>query len=117
MNVTSIVLAVLLAVFFLPLGTAKMLALPQMRELAAESGMSVTVYRRIGALEMAGAAGLLLGLAVPLLGLLAGGGLLLLLIGAVLTHLRKGDGPQKYAAAVVTGLLVAAYLATHLAAS
>ncbi|MFI7575755.1 hypothetical protein [Micromonospora sp. NPDC049497] len=40
--------------------------------------------------------------------------LLLLLAGALAVHLRKGDGPQKYAPALVCGLLVAVYLALHL---
>ncbi|MDW4907700.1 DoxX family protein [Streptomyces sp. ADMS] len=115
MNVASVVLAVLLAVFFLPLGTAKILALPQTRQLAVESGFSVTAYRAIGVLEAAAAVGLLLGLAIPLLGGLAGTGLLLLMTGALVTHLRQGDGPRKFAPAVIVALLVTAYLATHLA--
>jgi hypothetical protein len=41
--------------------------------------------------------------------------MLLLLGGAVATHLRRGDGPRKYAPAVISGLLVAAYLAVRLA--
>ncbi|WP_405867844.1 DoxX family protein [Streptomyces sp. NBC_01515] len=117
MNVVSIVLAVLLAVFFAPLGLAKLLALAPMRALAAESGMSTTAYRRIGALEVAAAAGVLLGLAVPILGTAAGTGLLALLVGAVIIHVRRGDGPQKYAAAVVTAVLVIVYLAAHLGAT
>lgn len=47
------------------------------RELAAHSGFTVTACFGIGALELAGATGVLLGLAVPILGGLAGAGLLL----------------------------------------
>ncbi|MFJ8021448.1 DoxX family protein [Streptomyces sp. NPDC096311] len=117
MNVVSIVLAVLLAVFFLALGAAKVLALPKTRQMAAESGFSTTAYRALGVLEAAAAAGLLLGLSVPLLGSLADAGLLLLMAGALILHLRNGDGPQKIAPAAITTLLIAAYLATHLAAT
>ena len=45
--------------------------------------ISTAAYRRIGALELAAAIGLLLGLLQPLIGALAAIGLLLLLTGAV----------------------------------
>ncbi|MFE9958907.1 DoxX family protein [Micromonospora sp. NPDC005299] len=114
MTLAAAILAVLLALVFLALGTAKIRALQPMRELAAEAGFSVAAYRRIGLLEVAGAVGLLIGLVEPLIGALAGAGLLLLLAGAVVVHLRKGDGPRKYAPAVICGLLIAAYLILHL---
>jgi hypothetical protein len=105
------VLSILLAVLFLLLGVAKVLALPRMRELAAHAGFSVAAYRGIGALELAGAAGLLVGLTVPLLGASAGVGLLLLLAGAVITHVRNRDGIREIAPALVCAVFVAAYLA------
>jgi hypothetical protein len=107
-----IVLLVLTAALFVLLGVAKLLALPRMRALADHAGFSVAAYRGIGALEVAGAAGLLLGLAVPLLGFAAGAGLLLLLAGAVITHARNGDGFRAMAPAVVCAALVAGCLAT-----
>ena len=113
MTLAASILAVLLALVFSALGTAKILALQPMRELAAEVGFSTTAYRRIGLLEVAAAIGLLIGLSKPLIGALAGAGLLLLLGGAVVAHLRNGQGPRKFAPAVVSGLLVAAYLVVH----
>ncbi|MFJ3623326.1 DoxX family protein [Streptomyces iakyrus] len=56
------VLAVTLSLVFLPLGLAKLAAVPSMRQAAAHLGMSVRLYRVVGALEVAGVAGLLLGL-------------------------------------------------------
>ena len=117
MSVASAVLAGLLALIFFALGTAKIVAVQPMRVRAAEVGFSTMAYRRIGLLEVASAIGLLLGLVEPLIGALAAAGLLLLLGGAVMTHLRDGDGPRKYAPAVVSGLLVAAYLVALLAAT
>jgi uncharacterized membrane protein len=117
MNVASAALAVLLALFFLALGTAKILAVAPMRALAAKVGFSTGAYRLIGALEVAGAVGLLVGLVRPPLGLLAATGLLLLLAGAVVTHLRNRHGPRELAPAVVTALLTAAYLTTSIAAA
>jgi len=118
MSVTSAGLAVLLALVFMGLGSAKILALQPMRERAAEVGFSTTAYRRIGLLEVvADAIGLLLGSVAPLIGALAGVGLLLLLGGAVVAHVREGDGPKKFAPAVICGVLVAAYLVALLAAT
>jgi DoxX-like family len=105
-------LSALLVLVFAVLGGAKILALPQMRQLATEAGFSVDAYRRIGVLELAGAAGIAAGAAVPLLGRLAGAGLLLLLAGALATHVRNRDGLGKSAPAIVCALLVAGYLAT-----
>ncbi|VVJ17609.1 Uncharacterised protein [Amycolatopsis camponoti] len=104
------VLAVLVAAVFLLIGAAKLFALAPMRERAAHAGFSVTAYRGIGALEIAGAAGLLLGLTVPVLGALAGAGLLLLLAGAVITHVRNRDGVRDLTPAVVCAVCVAGYL-------
>jgi hypothetical protein len=103
-SVASAALAVLLAVEFLILGTAKILALGSMRAPAAEVGLSTGAYRRIGAL------GLLTGPAEPLIGELAGTGWFLLITGALITHLRLGHEPWRFAPAVVAGLLAAAFL-------
>ncbi|MGW3994857.1 DoxX family protein [Amycolatopsis sp. NPDC004772] len=105
-----IVLSVLVGAVFLLLGSAKLFALAPMRERAAHAGFSVTAYRGIGALEIAGAAGLLLGLTVPVLGALAGAGLLLLLAGAVVTHVRNRDRGRDVVPALVCAVLVAGYL-------
>jgi DoxX-like family len=61
-------------------------------------------------LEVAGAAGVLAGLIRPVLGGLASAGLLLLLAGAMVTHVRNHDGPREVAPAVVCVVLVAGYL-------
>jgi hypothetical protein len=110
MNVSPFVVAVPVAVVFAALGAAKILALPPMRVRATHLGFSVPAYRAIGTLEIAGAAGVLVGVAAPVIGGVAGAGLLLLLAGAVVAHLRNGDSPRHVGPAVVAGLLVAAYL-------
>ena len=103
-------LAALIAVAFAVLGTSKIRAVPSMQARAAHVGFSVGTYRRIGALEVAGAAGILLGLAIPQLGVLAATCLLLLMIGAVGAHLRQHDGPTVMAPALVAILLLMTYL-------
>jgi hypothetical protein len=108
--ILTITLACAIALIFGVIGVLNALALPNARELAAETGFSVAAYRRIGVLQLAGVAGVALGLAMPPLGGLAGAGLLLLLAGAVVVHLRKGDPVAKVAPAVVCAVLVASYL-------
>jgi DoxX-like family len=116
MNTATTALAGTLAVLFTGLGTAKIRAIPAMRQRAAHVGMSTAAYRRIGALEDAGAAGILVGLAQPRIGALAGAGLLALLggallAGAVLAHRRTGDDLRDAALALLAALAVTAYLA------
>ncbi|WP_432074115.1 DoxX family protein [Streptomyces wuyuanensis] len=106
----SATLACLIMVIFALLGAAKILALGPMPELAAHAGFTTASYRVIGALELAGAIGVALGPVLPLLGELAGLGLLMLLAGAVTTHVRKGDGLPKLVPATVSAALVAWYL-------
>jgi hypothetical protein len=111
MITTDVLTGVLVLVCAL-LGTAKVFALPAMRERAAHVGFTPDQYRVLGVLEWAAAAGLLVGLAAPVLGTLAACGLLLLLGGAFAMHLRAGDGVRGSALSIVVGLVAAAYLVT-----
>lgn len=96
MNVFLWIVAGLLALAFLGAGAMK---LSQPREkLAASMGwvndFSAPMVKTIGALEVLGALGLILpavtGIA-PILTPLAAVGLLLIMIGAIVTHLRRGE--------------------------
>ena len=104
MNPTSI-LTVLLIVAFAALGSAKLAAVPAMRARAEHVGFGVGAYRRIDALEVLAVAGLIVGAFVPVLGALAAAGLLMLLGGALVVHLRNGDGPREIAPALVLSLM------------
>ena len=106
----SAALACLIALVFALLGVAKILALGPMPELAAHAGFTTVSYRVIGSLELAGAIGVAVGPALPLFGELAGLGLLMLLAGAVTTHVRRGDGLPRLVPSVGCAALVAWYL-------
>jgi hypothetical protein len=54
-------------------------------------GINAGLWRVIGTLEIAGAAALGIGLALPLLGVVAAAGLSLLMVGAIAAHARVGD--------------------------
>lgn len=103
-------LAVIVAVIFGVLGTAKVLVLPAMRARAAKVGFTTVAYRRIGVLEVVGAAGVALGPVVPLLGMLAAAGLLFLLAGALSVHMRQRDRVPELLPAVACVVLLTCYL-------
>jgi hypothetical protein len=109
MNATP-VLAGFLVVAFGVLGSAKLTAVPAMRARADHVGLSVEAYRRIGGLEILAVLGILVGAAVPVIGALAAVGLLMLLGGAVITHLRNGDGVRELVPALVLGLVALAFV-------
>jgi uncharacterized membrane protein YphA (DoxX/SURF4 family) len=116
MTTAQTILAVALSLIFLPLGLAKIAALPFMRQAAAHLGMSQGLYRVIGALETAGAAGLLLGLATVPLGVAAAAGLTVLMVAAAVVHLRHGDPPGRALPAAVLALTAVAYAGVAIAA-
>ena len=109
MNLTSI-LAGTLVVAFAVFGSAKLAAVPAMRSRAEHVGFSVSAYRRIGFLEVLAVVGLLVGAFVPVIGALAAAGILLLLGGALVVHLRNGDGLREIAPAVILGALSLTFL-------
>ncbi len=100
MNVVLWIVAGLLAVAFLAAGLMK---LTQPKKKLADSGMGWTedfsdgAVKGIGALEVLGAAGLILPAAldiVPVLVPIAATGLALLMLGAAVTHARRKESPN-----------------------
>jgi uncharacterized membrane protein YphA (DoxX/SURF4 family) len=105
MFIATLVLALLLAAAFALAGAAKLAGVQQMRDSAAHLGFSLPAYRGIGALEVAGAAGLVIGLWFAPLGVAAAAGLVLLTIGAAYFHVKAKDSAQIFAAPLAMGLL------------
>jgi uncharacterized membrane protein YphA (DoxX/SURF4 family) len=97
MNITLWIIAGLLAVAFAAAGAMK---LAQPKAKLAEAGMPWTEdfsdgqVKMIGALEVLGAIGLILPAALdiaPILTPIAATGLALLMVGAAITHVRRGE--------------------------
>jgi DoxX-like family len=107
MHITAIALSVLLAAAFLAIGGPKVLALESAVQRSKEMGLGTGIMRLIGALEVAAAAGLVIGIWVPWLGIAAASGLVLLMLSALAFHVRRHD-PAKYLAPPVVLLVVAA---------
>ncbi|MET9030051.1 DoxX family protein [Nocardia sp. NPDC004168] len=117
MKTVAKVLGGVLAAEFLYLGTAKVAAVAAMRERAAHLGYSTTAYRGIGAVELLAAGGVLLGPVRPAIGRAAVAGLVLLMTGAVASHLRNGDGTTEIAPAAGAAAVATAYVATLIGGS
>jgi len=103
--------SILLAVLCLLPAAAKLSGLPQMRAAADHAGIPWPRYRLIGVAELAATVGVLIGLRWRPLGMAAAVGMVLLLVGAVITHRRVGDGGKELAPAVVVLLVTLTYLA------
>ena len=108
MATAGIVLWVLLGVSFIGSGLAKIVGVGVMRADAERFGFPYGLYRMVGGLEVAGGAGLLIGLAFQPVGIAATVGLVALMIGALICPLRVGDGIEKAAGPVTFGIIVVA---------
>lgn len=91
MFIAAAVLAGLLAVLFASAGMDKFRGAQRQVDTALKLGLPWRRYRLIGVLEVAASAGLLLGLVVAPIGVVAAGGLVLLMIGALAFRVRVHD--------------------------
>lgn len=107
---TVVLLTVLVAVFGL-LGAAKVAAVSPMPAKAAHLGFTVDQYRAIGALELAGVVGLLIGRTWHPLTVAAGAGLIVLLLGAAWSHISHHDEPRDVAVPLVVAAAIGLYIA------
>ncbi|MEU9449910.1 DoxX family protein [Streptomyces sp. NPDC048277] len=117
MFTATAVLSVLLALGFVAAGLPKALVRPSAEAEARHLGYSVLALRVIGLLELAGAAGVVLGLWLRPLGVTAVAALLVLLAGAVRAHLRVKDALKTIVPAALFGAVALAVLLLHMAAS
>src|SRR5258705_8471662 len=116
MFIPTAVLSVLLALGFAMAGFSKLsTAADKMMAELGGLGLSTGLIRLIGALEILGAAGLVIGLWIGPLGLAATTGLALLMIGAVIYHIRARDNAKKTMPPLLLLLLSATVLALRAA--
>ena len=110
-----VTISLLLAAVCLLPAAAKLTGQPRMRQSAAHFGISWPRYRLIGVAELAAAAGILIGLWWHPLGVAAAAGMILLLIGALITHRHAADNAKDMAPALLALVITIAYLAIALA--
>jgi DoxX-like protein len=103
-----VIVTALLAVLFTFSSLIKLVGVRQSLAIRDHLGVKPVQWRMIGLLEIAGVAGVLLGLAWAPIGIAAAVGLALLMLGAISFHVRASDGAADMAPAVIgLGLAVA----------
>lgn len=107
MQVASVVLSILLALVAGFSGLGKLQKKPQIMASMEHVGVKSHQIPVLAYLELAGALGLLVGLAFAELGILSSAALSLYFVGAVVAHLKVKDGPAGFAPPLVLGLLYA----------
>jgi len=103
MDLTYAVNAAVVALVLAVLGGLKLARAGVMTRQAEHLGYSPTAFALIGLAELAGTAGLTVGLWVPPVGVAAATGIVLLLALATRAHLRSGDPPVRALGAVWLG--------------
>jgi DoxX-like family len=110
MHIAVVVLSLLLAVEFAFTGFIKILGTATARANAEHLGISLRLSRLIGIAELAAVVGLLAGIAVKPLAIVAAAAVVILMAGAVGYHLKARDKVTVLLPAAITGLAAIALL-------
>jgi hypothetical protein len=110
MFTATLLVSVVLALLFLATAAGKLTGHPASVAIRDHLAIPVVRWQQIGLLEVAAAAGVLIGLALRPLGIAAAAGLVLLSLGAIATHVRAGDKPAAALPAFAALALAAAAL-------
>jgi hypothetical protein len=113
MDTATVIVTVLLAALFTFSSSIKLLGVPRSLQIRDHLGVKPTQWRMIGVLELAGVAGVLVGLVWAPIGIAAAIGLALLSIGAIAFHRRASDGAVDTAPAVIGVALAVATVVLH----
>ena len=113
MDTATVIVTLLLAALFTFSASIKLLGVPNSLAIRDHLGVSPFQWRAIGALELAGVAGVLAGLLWAPIGIAAAIGLTLLSIGAVAFHLRASDRVAEMIPAVIGVALAVATAVLH----
>ena len=113
MDTATVIVTLLLAALFTFSASIKLLGVSRSLAIRDHLGVKPVQWRLIGALELAGVAGVLIGLLWSPIGIAAAIGLTLLSIGAVAFHLRASDRVAEIAPAVIGIALAVATVVLH----
>ena len=113
MDTATVIVTLLLAALFTFSSSIKLLGVSKSLAIRDHLGVSPIQWRMIGALELAGVAGVLAGLLWAPIGIAAAIGLTLLSIGAVAFHVRASDRIAETAPAVIGVALAVATAVLH----
>ena len=121
MLAVAAILSIVLFLAFVTAGAQKIIFNPMMSASAADMDFTKRAYQRIGALEIAGGLGLLVGLAAKggsfwaVANELAAAALFVTMLLAVYFHLRKHDALKVFGSALALGLAALLELILRLA--
>jgi hypothetical protein len=101
MSIATVIVTICLAGLFAFASSIKLLGVEQSLAIRDHLGISPTVWRINGLLELAGVVGVLAGLAWSPIGIAAAVGLALLSVGAVVSHVRASDSVAETTPAVI----------------
>lgn len=114
MTITTIILTALLTLGFLGAGIGKLRRAQPVTGILEGLGVTPGLQRIVGALEVLGAVGVIVGLFLQPLGIAIG--LVLMMIGAIVFHIRAKDTVKNSAGALVllvpSGLVLSMQLIT-----
>jgi uncharacterized membrane protein YphA (DoxX/SURF4 family) len=110
MTITTIILSALLGLGFLMAGTGKLRRAEPVTGVLESLGVSPGLQKTVGTLEVLGAIGVVVGLWLQPLGIAAAIGLVLMMIGALIFHLKARDTFKGSVGAVVLLVLAAVVL-------
>lgn len=86
----TVIVSVIVAGLFIQAGVANLRRTEMVTAAMERLGVSAGLQRVVGGLEVAGAVGLVGGIWFQPVGILAAGGLVLIMVGAVIAHVREG---------------------------
>jgi hypothetical protein len=110
MSTATVLVSVVLALLFLATAAGKLTGHAASVAIRDHLAIPAVRWEQIGRLEVTGAVGVLIGLALRPLGIAAAAGLVLLSLGAIATHVRAGDQPAAALPAVAALALAGATL-------
>ena len=113
MDTATVVVTVLVAALFTFAASIKLLGVSQSLAIRDHLGIKPLQWRLIGGCELAGVAGVLIGLIWAPIGIAAAIGLALLSVGAIAFHVRASDSVADTAPAVIGLALAAATAVLH----
>src|SRR6202165_2052660 len=114
MSIATVSCTIVLASLFAFASAIILLGVLQSLSVRDHLGISPTLWRVIGLLELAGVVGVLAGLAWGPIGVAAAVGLALLSLGAIVSHVRASDSVADMAPAVIAVALAAATAVLHI---
>jgi hypothetical protein len=113
MDTATVVVTILLAALFTFSASIKLLGVAKSLEIGAHLGVKPLHWRLIGVCELAGVAGVLVGLWWTPIGVAAAIGLALLTVGAIGFHVRASDRVADILPAGIGGTLALATVVLH----